>query len=257
MTANAIHISSRVFAARDIEAIKALTSAEVTDARANEFSLTLSRALATLDQHCPEREQVSVYIASQQNEVVGYIALIHATGFDPLRFWLRRSTIVHASSELAIFNRCQTLTLCNDMVGDSELVSVISSQLNDAERMATLTQLLASAVKHWRERLTSHRLVMQLGGVKTDSGDSVFWRHYGQHFAPPSVSIQSHGRAALAALLPHHPVYLSFLDAQAQRVVAQAAQSEQPLQQQITALGFIESPHIDCIDGGPLLALHR
>jgi arginine N-succinyltransferase len=170
--------------------------------------------------------------------------------------------VVHAAQELGLFHRQRTLLLGHDHTGASELADIAwaRGELPLAEQAAALHALLAAAVQvlAQQRRHFAERLVVELPGVRDAAGQSPFWDGLGRHFysGDPAAAAAAHGpdwRSHVAALLPRHPIYTSFLPPAAEAAIAQVAAPALLLREALEDAGLRYSHHVNVEDAGPIL----
>jgi arginine N-succinyltransferase len=170
--------------------------------------------------------------------------------------------VVHAARELGLFHRQRTLLLGHDHTGASELADIAwaRGELPLAEQAAALHALLGFAVRVLAEerRHFAERLVVELPGVRDAAGQSPFWEGLGRHFysGDPAAAAAAHGpdwRSHVAALLPRHPIYTSFLPPAAESAIAQVAAPALLLREALEDAGLRYSHHVNVEDAGPIV----
>jgi arginine N-succinyltransferase len=185
-----------------------------------------------------------------------------AIGLDLPRYWYHVGCTVHAASELRLFHRQRTLLLGNDHTGASELADLAWAEdgVPLAEQAAALRLVVDSALLAMaRERAAyAPQLIAELPGPRDAAGQSPFWAGLGRHFysGDPLHAEGQHGSAwcsHVAALLPRHPVIVSFLPAAAQAAIAHLAPTALLLRELLEASGLRYGHHVGIADGGPVL----
>jgi arginine N-succinyltransferase len=168
---------------------------------------------------------------------------------------------VHTAEDLGLFQRQATLTLGNDLTGACELSDFlwVQDHAHPASAQQLLIGLIDAALDHIAADATSFgtEVVCELAGPRDESGESPFWRGLGRHFCRQDVDqLQADWGEAwhrhLAALLPKHAIYASFLPDDTQAVMGQAAADLAVLRQALAACGFTFSRHVRINDGGPI-----
>lgn len=198
----------------------------------------------------------------RNSQLLATARLAPAIGLHLPRYAYHVGVAVHASPELRLFHRQRTLLLCNDHTGASELADVAAAgaDLPLADRAAALALVVQTALLRLAQHRRQHadQLIVALPGVRDGAGQSPFWQGLGQAFSngDPLEAAREHGsgwKSHVAALMPRHPVYASFLPAAAQAAVAQPHAGTQPLLDVLEHEGLRYSHHIDIYDGGPIL----
>lgn len=186
-------------------------------------------------------------------------------GMAQLRHWYHVGCVVHAAPELQLFHRQSTLLMGNDYTGATELADAAcdTAQLTLAEQ-AVAWRLLLHAGLLWlaRERAQhADLLIAELPGLRDAAGQSPFWQGLGAHFyaEDPLQAQQRFGprwRTDVAALLPRHPVYTSFLPPAAQGAIAQSAPFARGWRGALVQAGLRYGHHVALDDAGPVLEAH-
>jgi arginine N-succinyltransferase len=173
------------------------------------------------------------------------------------RFYTYRNEIlVHGSRELGCTHRVHALHLCLDLAGHSLLNSFYIESLFES---TVWPQLLSRGRLHFiaehRERF-SDKLASEHPGVCSDSGESPFWNAVGRKFFNldyPQAERMAGGRrkAFIAELLPHYPIYVPLLPADAQMALSQLHDVGELPFSILMDEGFEADNYVDVFDGGP------
>lgn len=187
------------------------------------------------------------------------LRLRQAIGLDVPRHWYHVGSVVHAARALQMFHRQTTLQLGNDLSGASELADIgwDRAGLDEVQQGQVLHQLLSAALPMLAVGQGAQRLIVELPGLRDAQGRSPFWQGLGRHFysGDTQAAAQRFGaqwRELVAGLLPRQPVHASFLPADAQAAIGQAAPEVEVLKAQLQALGLHAGEHITIDDGGPV-----
>jgi len=197
------------------------------------------------------------------------LKLRHRVGLRQVRHWYHVGCVVHAAPELQLFHRQSTLLMGNDYTGATELSDAAcdTEHLTLAEQAFAWRLLLQAALLHLaRERDRSRErptgpLIAELPGVRDAAGQSPFWQGLGAHFysEDPLQAQRRFGvrwRSEVAALLPRHPVYTSFLPPSARAAIGQAAPEALGWMAALRQCGLQDGQHVSLHDGGPVLEAH-
>lgn len=183
------------------------------------------------------------------------LRLVPTIGLALPRWWYHVGCAVHAAAELKLFRRQATLQLGNDLTGASELADIAAPGAADA-----LAPLLQAALRVVAAEPQTYgpRLICELFGVRASGGAAPFWQGLGRHFyrTDPREAEAQHGPAwhsHVAALLPRHLVYLSFLPPDAQAAVGAVPPSLHALAEALGTVGFTWQQHVRIEDGGRVL----
>lgn len=188
-------------------------------------------------------------------------AVLHARiGLELPRFWYHVGQVVHAAQELKLFRAQRTLLLGNDLTGLAELGDFVAADATPAELRTAWTLLAQGALHHIRQQ-PGHwgaGLIVELPGLRDDSGRSPFWQGLTRHFYrgdahDAAARLGPDWRTHLAALLPRQLVYASFLPEAAQRAIGAHEASAETLHAALQAAGLRWRGHIRIDDGGAVL----
>ncbi|MEO5808786.1 MAG: arginine N-succinyltransferase [Sphingomicrobium sp.] len=177
-------------------------------------------------------------------------------GADRPFYSYRISTLTQKSEELGRIFRNQTLGLCTDLEGSSEVGGLF---LHPHERAGGLGMLLARSrylfIKQHRPRFAS-RILAELRGVMDQAGNSPFWdalagRFFGMSFPEADEFNAVHGTQFIADLMPNAPIYVNMLPDSARAVMGQPHPTGRAALKMLENEGFLWDCYIDIFDGGP------
>ncbi|MGI4948832.1 MAG: arginine N-succinyltransferase, partial [Janthinobacterium lividum] len=170
----------------------------------------------------------------------------------------RIDVVVQDSRELDRRFRIETLTLCNDLDGCSEVGGLY---LRAHERSAGVGALLARSrylfIATHRERFGA-RVLAELRGVHDEAGGSPFWdgvagRFFGMSFQEADRFNARNGTHLIAELMPRHPLYRALLPDGALAAIGVPHQSGRAAMRMLEAEGFAYGAYVDVLDGGPTM----
>ena len=168
------------------------------------------------------------------------------------------ATVSQHSRELAKTFSMQLLNLVTDHDGASEVGGLF---LHPDLRTGGLGRLLARSrylfIAGHRARF-GDRLLAELRGVMTDTGDSPFWdglgaRFFGMDFRKADKFNSLNGNQFIADLMPKHPIYVALLPDIARAVIGQPHARGVPAMKMLEAEGFRFDGYVDIFDGGPTM----
>ena len=186
----------------------------------------------------------------------GTCQIFGEVGNDRPFYSYRISTLTQKSEELGRIFRNQTLSLCTDLEGSSEVGGLF---LHPHERAGGLGLLLARSrylfIKQHRPRFGS-RVLAELRGVMDPAGHSPFWdalagRFFGMTFPEADEFNAVHGTQFIADLMPKTPIYVNMLPESARSVIGQPHPTGRAALKMLQAEGFVWECYIDIFDGGP------
>jgi arginine N-succinyltransferase len=186
----------------------------------------------------------------------GTCQIFGEVGRDRPFYSYRISTLTQKSEELGRIFRNQTLSLCTDLEGSSEVGGLF---LHPHERAGGLGMLLARSrylfIKQHRPRFGA-RVLAELRGVMDPAGHSPFWdalagRFFGMTFPEADEFNAVHGTQFIADLMPKTPIYVNMLPESARSVIGQPHPTGRAALKMLQAEGFVWECYIDIFDGGP------
>jgi arginine N-succinyltransferase len=186
----------------------------------------------------------------------GTCQIFGEVGRDRPFYSYRISTLTQKSQELGRIFRNQTLSLCTDLEGSSEVGGLF---LHPHERAGGLGLLLARSrylfIKQHRPRFGA-RVLAELRGVMDPAGHSPFWdalagRFFGMTFPEADEFNAVHGTQFIADLMPKTPIYVNMLPESARSVMGQPHPTGRAALKMLQSEGFVWDCYIDIFDGGP------
>jgi len=186
----------------------------------------------------------------------GTCQIFGEVGRDRPFYSYRISTLTQKSEELGRIFRNQTMSLCTDLEGSSEVGGLF---LHPHERAGGLGMLLARSrylfIKQHRPRFGG-RVLAELRGVMDPAGHSPFWdalagRFFGMTFPEADEFNAVHGTQFIADLMPNTPIYVNMLPESAKAVIGQPHPTGRAALKMLQGEGFVWECYIDIFDGGP------
>lgn len=248
----------------DLPALLALaqsTGVGVTTLPANAERLgrRIDASLATLAQ-APDPARASLLFVlddpARPQHVVGICGLEGALGMSEPWYNYRVGAAVHASRELGLYRRLETLFLSNDLTGAAELCSLFLHP--DWRRDGNGSLLSKSRFLFLAEfpEYFSPRVIAEMRGVSDEHGRSPFWESLGRHFFSMEFSEADYltgigNKSFIAELMPQHLIYTAFLSAPARAVIGQVYANTRPALALLTGEGFRYNGYVDIFDAGP------
>jgi arginine N-succinyltransferase len=189
-------------------------------------------------------------------EVVGTSGIEAAVGLDDAFYHYHLGKVVHSSRELDIYNTVETLSLCNDYTGASEICTLYLSESHRKNSNGRfLSRIRFLFIAEHLERF-SQTVIAEMRGVSDESGRSPFWNWLEEHFFsmdfPTADYLTGIGKKVfIAELMPKHPIYVSLLSKDAQQVINKVHEKTVPALRLLEAEGFCRRGYVDIFDGGP------
>jgi arginine N-succinyltransferase len=188
--------------------------------------------------------------------VVGTSGIEAAVGLDDAFYHYHLGKVVHSSRELNIYNTVETLSLCNDYTGASEICTLFLSESHRKNRNGRfLSRVRFLFMAEHTERF-AETVIAEMRGVSDDDGSSPFWKWLEEHFFsldfPTADYLTGIGKKVfIAELMPKHPIYVNLLSPEAQRVINKVHPKTVPALRLLEAEGFSRRGYVDIFDAGP------
>jgi len=189
-------------------------------------------------------------------KVVGTSGVEAAVGLDDPFYSYHHGKVVHSSRELKVHNEVETLTLCNDFTGVSEICTLF---LRESARKGANGRVLSRFrflfMAEHREKF-SDRVFAEMRGVSDSNGASPFWEWLEEHFFsldfPTADYLTGVGQKVfIAELMPKYPIYVNLLSKEAQAVIGEVHEKTRPALRLLQSEGFTKSAYVDIFDAGP------
>ena len=199
---------------------------------------------------------------TETGTVIGTSGIEAAVGLDDAFYHYHLGKVVHSSRELGIYNTVETLALCNDYTGASEICTLFLGEghrKNNNGRFLSRFRFLFIA-EHV-ERF-SETVIAEMRGVSDDNGRSPFWDWLEEHFFsldfPTADYLTGIGKKEfIAELMPKYPIYVNLLSDEAQKVINKVHTKTVPALRLLEAEGFARRGYVDIFDGGPTVEATR
>jgi arginine N-succinyltransferase len=193
---------------------------------------------------------------TQTGQVVGTTGIEAAVGLDNAFYHYHLGKVVHSSRELGIHNTVETLALCNDYTGASEICTLFlqeSHRKNGNGKFLSRCRFLFIA-EH-KERF-SDCVIAEMRGVSDEEGRSPFYDWLEEHFLSIKFTKADYltgigNKDFIAELMPKYPVYVNLLSKEAQQVINKVHSNTVPALRLLEAEGFSRRGYVDIFDAGP------
>ena len=196
---------------------------------------------------------------TETGQARGTCQIFSMVGAECAFYSYRIGTLTQTSQALNRTFRAQTLTLCTDFEGCSEVGGLF---LHPGERAGGLGLLLARSrylfIRQHRKRFAG-RVLAELRGVIDESGASPFWdalagRFFGMGFREADEFNALHGTQFIADLMPKTPIYTALLPDSARSVMGVPHPTGRAAMKMLENEGFSYDCYVDIFDGGPTMA---
>lgn len=189
-------------------------------------------------------------------DIVGTTGIEASVGLSVPLYHYRQSQCVHHSSQLGIYKKLDTLAVCNDYTGATEICTLF---LNPNYRKTRAGRLLSKVrfmfMADHKARFSS-TVIAEMRGVSNEQGHSPFWHWLQEHFFGIDFSIADHligmgNKVFISELMPKYPIYVSMLSKEAQAVIGQVHEKTKPALGLLKKEGFVHRGFVDLFDAGP------
>ena len=199
---------------------------------------------------------------TETGQVVGTTGIEAAVGLDNAFYHYHLGKVVHSSRELGIHNTVETLALCNDYSGATEICTLFlqeSHRKNNNGRFLSRCRFLFIA-EH-PERF-SDCVIAEMRGVSDENGRSPFYDWLEEHFLSIEFTKADYltgigNKGFIAELMPKYPVYVNLLSKEAQQVINKVHNNTVPALRLLEAEGFSRRGYVDIFDAGPTVEAER
>ncbi|MGI2026272.1 arginine N-succinyltransferase [Endozoicomonas acroporae] len=194
---------------------------------------------------------------TETGQVMGTAGIESAVGLEAPWYNYKVSKQVHASQQLDVYTMVDTLMLCSDHTGFSELCTLFL--LPDYRHSKNGTFLSKSRMLFMAAfpELFAEGLFAEMRGYCDDQEESPFWEALGRHFFAVDFAEADRqstvDKAFIAELMPRHPIYTNLLPDEAREVIGVTHESTTPARHLLESEGFYYTGYVDIFDGGPLL----
>ena len=193
---------------------------------------------------------------TETGAVVGTSGIEAAVGLEDAFYHYHLGKVVHNSRELNIYNTVETLSLCNDYTGASEICTLFLSEghrKNNNGRFLSRFRFMFMAEHSERFAET---VIAEMRGVSDSDGRSPFWNWLEEHFFsmdfPTADYLTGIGKKVfIAELMPKYPIYVNLLSKEAQQVINKVHDKTVPALRLLEAEGFARKGYVDIFDAGP------
>jgi len=199
---------------------------------------------------------------TETGQVVGTTGIEAAVGLDNAFYHYHLGKVVHSSRELGIHNTVETLALCNDYTGASEICTLF---LRESHRKDGNGRFLSRCrflfIAEHDERF-SDCIIAEMRGVSDKDGRSPFYDWLEKHFLSIEFTKADYltgigNKDFIADLMPKYPVYVNLLSEEAQQVINKVHTNTVPALRLLEAEGFSRRGYVDIFDAGPTVEAER
>lgn len=191
-------------------------------------------------------------------EILGTTGINASVGLDsPIYHYRLRNTALH-SSRLGLTNNVETLRMCNDYTGATEICTLFLREAfrqGHAGKFLSRVRFLFMAQHPMR---FSDTVIAEMRGVSCEQGESPFWQWLKQHYIDldfPTIDymVGSGDTSFIPQLMPKYPIYTSLLSADAKDVIGKVHDKTRPALRMLEKEGFKHRGYVDLFDAGPTI----
>lgn len=193
---------------------------------------------------------------TRNGEVAGVAGIEAAVGLSEAFYHYHLGKVVHHSPKHNVYNALQTLTLCNDYTGATELCTLfVREPYRFGRNGRAMSKFRLLFLAQFSKRFSS-RVFAEMRGVSDENGRSPFWAWLEKHFFtmdfPRADYLTGIGdKTFVAELMPRFPIYVNMLDKSAQDVIGKVHQNTLPALKLLQSEGLRFRDYIDIFDAGP------
>lgn len=191
-----------------------------------------------------------------QGKVAGVAGIEAAVGLSEAFYHYHLGKVVHHSPKHKVYNALQTLTLCNDYTGATELCTLfLREPYRFGRNGRALSKFRLLFLAQFGKRFSS-RVFAEMRGISDENGRSPFWAWLERHFFamdfPQADYLTGIGdKTFVAELMPRFPIYVNLLDDAAQAAVGKVHKNTLPALKLLQSEGMRFRNYIDIFDAGP------
>lgn len=193
---------------------------------------------------------------TDNGEIAGLAGIEAAVGLSEAFYHYHLGKVVHHSPQHNVYNALQTLTLCNDYTGATELCTLfLRKDYRFGRNGRAMSKFRLLFLAQFSERFSS-RVIAEMRGISDDNGRSPFWAWLEKHFFtmdfPRADFLTGIGeKTFIAELMPRFPIYVNLLDKKAQDVIGKVHPDTLPALKLLQSEGLRFRDYIDIFDAGP------
>jgi len=191
-------------------------------------------------------------------EVLGVSGIEASVGLSDAFWHYRLGKEAHHSTQHNVHRVLDTLTLCNDYTGYSELCTLfLREPFRENRNGRVLSKFRMLFLAQFRERFAKN-IIAEMRGVSDAEGNSPFWgwlqkNFFGMEFSQVDYLTGIGDKTFISELMPRQPIYLSLLDQAAQDVVGVVHENTVPALNLLKSEGFSFRGYVDIFDAGPTI----
>jgi arginine N-succinyltransferase len=194
-------------------------------------------------------------VLEEENRVIGTAGIFTNLGSERPFYSYRISQITRESPELDIRSDVKILSLVNDYQGYSEIGTLFLDPAwrgGGRGRLMSFSRFMLMAAH--QDRFNTNVLA-EIRGWSDSDERFPFWEAIGQKFFKMGF-VEADKRSTvdtrfIADLMPKHPIYVSLLSEEAQRIIGEPHTLSRPAMELLESQGFRYRNCVDILDAGP------
>jgi len=193
---------------------------------------------------------------TDSGEIIGTSGIEASVGLTSPLYHFHKSTVIHHSNELNVFNQVEVLTMCNDYTGVSEICTLfVREPYRSGINGRFLSKVRFMFMAEHPSRF-SPLVIAEMRGMADENALPPFWQWLQSYFFNIDFPTADHmigigNKGFIADLMPRHPIYVSLLPQSAQQVIGQVHLNTAPALKLLEDEGFINRGYVDLFDAGP------
>jgi arginine N-succinyltransferase len=208
-----------------------------------------------VEQRCQEN-YLFVLEDIHSGEILGTTGINATVGMNTPLYHYRQGSVEQRSTRLNLTNKVNTLTICNDYTGSSEICTLFlreNHRKGMAGRLLSRVRFLFMAEHPHR---FSDKIIAEMRGVSDEDGHSPFWHWLKTHYIDaefPTIDymVGTGQTEFIPQLMPRFPIYASLLSKDAQSVIGEVHEKTKPALRLLEKEGFKRRGYVDLFDAGP------
>lgn len=195
---------------------------------------------------------------TNSKEIVGTSGIEASTGSDFPLFHHRIGTHIHHNDKLKVHKELETLTLCNDLTGSSEICSLfLKSDYRIKGNGRALSRFRFLFMSEHPERF-SNRIMAEMRGYADENGESPFWSWFEENFCDIDFATSNYlfgtgDMTFVSELMPKFPLYTKLMTQSARDGINKVHPGTRPALALLEKEGFKYGDYIGVNDAGPAL----
>ena len=195
---------------------------------------------------------------TKTGELIGTTGIAAKVGISQPLYHFKVRTESHQSRDLQFMNHADSMQVCTDYRGASEICSLYL----DSEHRKGFTGKFLSRARFLFMATHPHRfsetVIAEMRGVSDEEGNAPFFGWLQDNFLPMTFSdatfkVGSGDVDFIDELMPNYPIYACLLDDEAKQTVGEVHPHTAPALKLLEREGFAFRGYVDLFDAGPTI----